>query len=851
MKSKFYSGKVRIFVWLAIFVAVLVLVGVLMHVKLRALMRGHIERQVAAEVKILAQVTESELESELEKLEYISGMLENKEDSMKQLFEMVRNENDKSFMGILELDGTVLYGDRLEVSGYDGVREAFRGNRGISYKKGSGMLFTVPIYHNGNIKYVLYQLIEEEFLSDRFEISYYDGKGKVMLVTGEEEIVFPYEEWNQSELDFLRSDAAGESFAKISEKMIIATEAAAFCDETVPKYLFVAEVGDYDFLIAGSVEEETAAEGIFIIITLVFWVFGLLLLLLAIGMAFLFGAQEKAKESEELRRAKESADTANRAKSDFLASMSHEIRTPINAVMGMNEMIIRECRDEEIKEYAYNIQNAGKTLLTLINDILDLSKIEAGKMEIIKERYFLSSVLNGVVNMIQVKANQKNLNFYVEVDENIPDELYGDEIRIRQVMVNLLNNAVKYTRFGSVWLRLTKEDAGEGTICLKITVQDTGIGIKEEDMGRLFNGFERLDTKENRNVEGTGLGLAITSRIIDLMHGKLAVESVYGEGSVFTVSFPQKVIRPDGIGDFEEKFHAYIQSLQTYSESFRAPEAEILVVDDNEMNLFVFENLLKKTQVKITKCTGGEACLDLVCAKKFDVVFLDHMMPGMDGIETMKRMREMEEFPSKKAPIIALTANAIVGVREMYIGEGFDDYLSKPISGDDLEEILRRYIPHEKLIIESKGEKTDTKTEDVVTEGAKAVPKTTEVSVSAETITEESWIDGALGLRYSADNEEMYREFLKMFCDMWPEKKERIEQYFATGDWENYTIAVHALKSTSLSIGAKTLSEKALALEQAGKAGDIALIREKHGDLSECYDKTVQEGVKRMEGTIV
>ena len=572
------------------------------------------------------------------------------------------------------------------------------------------------------------------------------------------------------------------------------------------------------------------------IITLVLWVFGLLLLLLAIGMAFLFGAEEKARESDELREAKLLADSANQAKTNFLANMSHEIRTPINAVMGMNEMILRECEDEGIKEYAVNIQSASKTLLALINDILDLSKIEAGKMEIVEDNYKFSQVLNDVVNMIQIKADQKSLAFHVEVDETIPDELYGDEVRIRQIIVNILNNAVKYTKAGSVWLKVTKEAAGEDVL-LKIAVKDTGIGIHKEDMDKLFSDFGRLDLKENRNVEGTGLGLSITAKMLKLMKGHLEVESVYGEGSVFTIFLPQKVCGTECIGNFEDNFRHYMQTVKTYQESFVAPDAEVLIVDDNEMNLFVVRSLLKKTKIHITCCNSGESCLEQVKAHKFDVILLDHMMPGMDGIETMKHIKSMEDGLCRETPVIALTANAILGVREMYLAEGFKDYLSKPIDSEKLEVMLRKYIPKDKLL-------TGAEERQKMSEGASVISgePTEQISEEQLSVFDGEYIDIETGMQYCAGSEEMYREFLKMFCDMQAEKKQQIEVCYAKEDWDNYTILVHALKSTSLSIGGRKLSELAKELEKAGKSDSIDFIKAEHENVLKLYDATVQEG---------
>lgn len=558
------------------------------------------------------------------------------------------------------------------------------------------------------------------------------------------------------------------------------------------------------------------------------------LIAIVIVVLYLFTVR-KTKQSMELRREKMIADTANRAKSDFLANMSHEIRTPINAVIGMNEMILRECQDESIREYAFNAQSAGQNLLSIINDILDMSKIEAGKMEIVKGRYRLNAVLNDVVNMIQMKAEKKNLAFHVEVDETIPDRLFGDEVRIRQIIINILNNAVKYTNAGSVWLKVEKEILSEEKMVLKVIVKDTGIGIKEEDLGKLFRNFERLDQRKNRNIEGTGLGLAITGKMVELMEGHIEVESTYGEGSTFTVYLPQVVRGPEQVGNFAEKHRAYVRSVKQYSESFTAPDANILVVDDVDMNIAVVKSLLKKTLVKVSSCTGGKECLRQVQQKKFDVILLDHMMPEMDGIETLRRMKEMEENLCKDTPVIALTANAVVGAKEMYLEEGFHAYLSKPIAGDRLEEVLRNYLPKEKII-------TTTQVNSEPKEGSERMPDYLEEdAATAEPETEQNLIDTVVGLRYSADSEEIYRDFVKMFVESQMERIPQLKDYFAKEDWENYTILVHSIKSTSLNIGAVILSEQAKELEMAGKEKRIEYIREYHAALISLSEATVKK----------
>lgn len=394
----------------------------------------------------------------------------------------------------------------------------------------------------------------------------------------------------------------------------------------------------------------------------------------------------------ELEDAKKRAEYASEAKSNFLANMSHEIRTPINAIMGMNEMILRESKDDQIRSYSDDIRGASQILLSIINDILDFSKIEAGKMDIVDVEYEMASVLNDVTTMIGIKAEQKGLKLEVDVAPDIPSQMVGDPIRIQQIMLNLLNNAVKYTESGNVFFRVSVVSLQNGMVTLSIQVEDTGIGIREEDQALLFQSFQRLDLKQNRAVEGTGLGLAITSKLVNFMHGEINVKSRYGKGSTFTVTLPQVVVDASPLGNFNTRYQE--SKKKDISDSpFIAPKAKVLVVDDNAMNLRVASFLMKHLQVQVTTCTSGKECLELMKHDHFDVIYLDHMMPGMDGVETLKLSKVLLDNKCKDTPVIALTANAIVGAKDMYIQAGFDDYLSKPVKMEALELSLRTYLP--------------------------------------------------------------------------------------------------------------------------------------------------------------
>ena len=417
--------------------------------------------------------------------------------------------------------------------------------------------------------------------------------------------------------------------------------------------------------------------------------FGMVLLNLGI---YLTVENPDAALVELLEKETHRADVANQAKTSFLANMSHEIRTPINAVLGMNEIILRESREPNIREYATDVQGAAKSLLSIINDILDITKIEAGKLTIIPMEYGFASMIHDVTNMISFKAKAKDLEFKVDIDENIPSELIGDDIRIRQILVNLLNNAVKYTHKGTVTLEVRLlEPVKENKALILFVVKDTGIGIKEEDIQKLYIPFERIEEKRNRNIEGTGLGMNITMQLLRMLESKLDIKSVYGEGSEFSFVLEQEIVSLEPIGKLEEMLKDSRMESK-YRVSFEAPEAKILVVDDNEMNRKVFCGLLKSTKIQITEASSGAESIEKVKEEAYDIIFMDHMMPGMDGVEAFKIMRGMEHYPCKDTPVVILTANAIMGAKEQYLAEGFDAFLSKPIDSAKLEEMVEELL---------------------------------------------------------------------------------------------------------------------------------------------------------------
>lgn len=516
------------------------------------------------------------------------------------------------------------------------------------------------------------------------------------------------------------------------------------------------------------------------------------------------------------KRSQQEAEAANMAKSSFLANMSHEIRTPINAILGMNEMILREEKDPAIRGYAGNIQASGNSLLSIVSDVLDISKIESGKLEIIPVDYEVNSLISDCCNMAAGRAKAKELELLVECADNVPMKLCGDETHIRQIIMNLLTNAVKYTEKGTVKLIVSGRFT-DGGFVLKVDVSDTGIGIAEENLPQLFTQFQRFDLQRNRNIEGTGLGLPIVKRLCDLMSGTITARSVLGSGSTFTVELPQKVVDSTPCGGVNLNYSAGAE--HEYHHSFEAPEAKILAVDDLPVNLLVIANLLKETRIKIDTAGSGRECMDKCSQQKYDLILMDHMMPEMDGVLTFEKLHGDKSSPNFETPVIMLTANALAGMREQYMDVGFADYVSKPVRGAKLEEAIRRNLP-ESLI---KPASPEIPAEAVSTEPSGfadicgAVP---ELNVNA-------------ALQYCCGSAELLNDLLHDFTEN--DHFSDLKAAFEEKRWEDYRRHAHSLKSTSLMIGLTGLSERARASELALKGGCTEFAELNHDSLIEEY----------------
>lgn len=506
----------------------------------------------------------------------------------------------------------------------------------------------------------------------------------------------------------------------------------------------------------------------------------------------------------------EAISAAQHARDIFLMNMSHELRTPINTILGLNELILRESQEDAIKEYALDIRHAGNVLLTLVGDILDYTRLQAGQMEITEGIYDLSSLLNDLINGISVQLRKKKLDLKLDIAKDIPHKLSGDEIHIRQIISNLLSNAVKYTERGTVTLHLGWTKRGEDEIEMDLAVKDTGVGIREKDIDRLFGVFQRMDTLDRNTNDSTGLGLAITNRLLEMLGGRLEVQSARGKGSVFSFKLVQKVADATPLGDFEKQYTESLHSARNYKNKFIAPMGRVLVVDDNAMNLAVAQGLLKETRLQVDVANSGEKCLELLRRKTYHVICLDHMMPVMDGVETLHAIRKLEGNPSADTPVIALTANAVAGAREYYLQEGFQDYLTKPIDADKFESMLIRYLPDNVVYLNQ-----DQNTPDENGQELEAAIGMMESRLSGIGFNVRN------GLKYMGNDIKLYDKVLHDFHLILQEKEDALRGFLKKRDMPGYAIIVHSLKGNARNVGADDLADEAFELEKMSKAGQL------------------------------
>lgn len=526
----------------------------------------------------------------------------------------------------------------------------------------------------------------------------------------------------------------------------------------------------------------------------------------------------------EEKRLIEEAQAANAAKTTFLSNMSHEIRTPINTISGMNELILRESKDEEILKYAGNIERASRSLLSLINDILDFSKIESGRYEIVPEVYSLDTMIRECCLSANLRIKEKNQVFEVSINPDLPKTLKGDDVRIRQIITNLLSNAIKYTQAkGHIALNVSG-DTSDNKLMLCVSIKDDGIGIKKEDIPNLFSAFTRLEPNRNQRIEGTGLGLSIVAKFLKLMDGDISVESDYGAGSVFTVKIPQEIVDNETIGKWEfSEDIPLAPAVQRHSISFKASGVRMLVVDDSPMNIEVILGLLKHTDINIDKAGDGYEALSFTQRNKYDIILMDHMMPGMDGIQVLEKLRSESGNLNINTPVVMITANAMVGSSEEYLRAGFDAYISKPIDPAKLEETVLKFLPENMVVI---SETNVNGVEEDIKNGMVPEPVYELLNVQS-------------GLEHSAGEEELYLMLVENYIK--EDKRQKVVDAFTKEDWDNYRIVVHSIKGTSLTIGAEDVAEKAKLLEQAARERNVSYITTNNESLLKQYSLLIDK----------
>ncbi|WP_051656534.1 response regulator [Butyrivibrio sp. AE3004] len=850
IKSLRYFNN-QIMAILAVSLLVMITLGSYLYVSLAKHIGQIAEMRIESRAEAAADYYEREVWTEMRTLEHIGVLLKDSDpeqwdenlEHAKELIESIFQSEPSILLGIMDVDGNAYYGEKIPMNEYKGFLVTLTGGSDISYLKTGAVLLSSSVLNGDNVHYAIYAVCSSSYIRKYHNLNNIKDLGNLSLMTNDGDMVLKFTEKEEGDEAFFYSRSVQDVFKRLRKNQITDAVAIEKVNTTRGEMLFyTAEVENTPFILAGGIPYEDAVGDLYTLmwsIMSVFCLFGVMAVVLGV---LLIISSVKVRESDELRTAKKVAEDASNAKGLFLANMSHEIRTPINAILGMDEMIIRQTNDRKLVQYAYSIKSSATSLMALVNDILDFSRVEAGKLRLIEDKYHVSTMLTDMIIIIKDRAESKGLSFEVNVNKDMPEQLIGDGTRMKQVIINLLTNAVKYTNKGFVKLELDFIKINDEEIDFSVSVKDSGIGMKKEDIDKIFLAFERFDEKKNSSVEGTGLGMSIAKQILDAMGSNININSVYGVGSVFSFVVRQKVSSWEPVGDYENTAEKAEAELKGYKPSFYAPDVRILTVDDMEINLRVVKGLLEQTGILIDTALGGKEALDLIAKNKYDLMLIDHRMPGMDGIELLNRIRGDNNNQNKDCICIALTANVREGVREMYIKVGFNDYLEKPVSGTVLEEMLMQYLPKDKLR-DSEERPVNEKPEEVIAiEDESSVSP--EVHEEINKLQETGIVDINAGIEYAGD-EDLYAETLRFFRDTIDEKADEIESLYFAENIEDYTIKVHALKSSSRLIGASGLSEKAKLLEEAGKNNDLEYIRNNTSDVLYEY-----RGLKELLGKI-
>lgn len=850
--------NVKTVVALAAIVATVCLFCVVLRLKLDSLLYNNISGQVAQRAFVLAQSVNARINVQLDALSSIAHLAENDTTRMCDILSAANFDEGQVNYGIVSLDGTLVCGDSsvsVKPNEFSGIVQSFRGKHIASYNSERGILLSVPIYRNGKVRNVLYKLYDNIHARNYFDAGCMEDDCYSSIRDQDGNTIVGFD----SPIDF----SLVENDLKKQMELYSSSAYRKRINGSV-YYFFMADLQLPGLSLVGMIPELSLNHGVNQVASLVLGGVGALALLLFAGFGVMFFVDRRHRDKRHRRNLLNSPEEIGHVKSVVLESVGHEILSPIGEILGMDTIIIKESKDPFLKEYAQNIQSAGQSLLSLANSIMDLSKMEVGNMELYPVEYNLFNILCDCYKMAVIRINEKALHFEIEVDQTIPSDLLGDEVRIRQIINNLLQNAIKYTTNGSIAFKIGYERQEKAhsdnldTIMLTISVQDTGIGIRDEEMSKLFMAFRRIENRSEQEAEGTGLGLTLVKRLVDLMNGSIVVDSEYGKGSNFKVVIPQKVIKNEVIGDFNKRYREYVTASEIPRSHFRAQNASILAVDDVPMNLRVMTGLLKETAVQVDIAGNGMEAIEKIKRKHYDIIFIDQVMPIMDGIETRSIIKSLADHPNKETPIILLSINTMSEAREACQKANFTDFLTKPLREENLFAILLQYLPAELISYDEpeKSEIDQNLDESYYTQSHMGVPLVADKNEPSqqndglesyqkikeierllpedlENLAASGFVDVKLGINCAEKDENQYRKNLQDYSSS--NMDALLEKSLKEEDFERYRLQVRTLKKRSLEIGGIDIASLAKSVEYACNTGNYDFVRMHHSELIREY----------------